>query len=597
MQRRVSTNPSGVVMRYRDRSMSPFLASMNGAQPPKKQRREVVETIPEPRQTRQNLLHETSLSLYTSNLFNSLFDGSKFPGGFSSNSGYEFIDYWELRNKSVQLFTENLYAAGLINRLVTNIINTGLSLEATPVSDLLPISDDEANNWSENVENLYRIWGNNKDLVDWKHQSTEGELQADAKRTAYISGDVLIVLRQSPVTGLPITELIDGRHVQDPVQGNHKKAADKRGNKITHGVETDKNGRHVAFYTNKVEKGKVISKRIPANGPKSGRKIAWLLYGSKRLLDDIRGIPLLGLVAQSLKEIDRYRDSEQRAAVVNSMLAMFVKKGTNKPGTRPLTGGAVRRGSETVTDQDGTEREFSIDKWIPGMTIDELGQDEEPVSFDTKRPSAGFHVFEEAIISGIAWANEIPPEVLKLAFTSNFSSSRQANSEFKMFLDKERSGFSSNFNKPRWENWLISMVLTGRIKAPGLLESWRDPRKFEIYGAWTDSDWNGAIKPHVDPLKETNAYILKDKHGYSTGARSTRELTGMKFSRNVKVRRKENEQLAWANQPLIDAGLAKGEAQQAAETDQKALLTEMLGDLIGDLVSAKLEEMEIMNDG
>ncbi len=546
-------------------------------------------------QSSSELVKESIFQLYTSNLFNSLFDGSKFPGGFTSNLGYEFIDYWELRNKSVQLFTENLYAAGLINRLVTNIINTGLSLEATPVDSLLPIDDDQANDWSENVENLYRIWGNQKDLVDWKRQNTEGELQAAAKRTAYISGDVLIVLRQSPVTGLPITELLDGRHVQDPVQGDHKKKAETRGNSIKHGVEIDSNGRHIAFYTNKIEKDKTISKRIPANGPKSGRKIAWLLYGTKRLLDDIRGIPLLGLVAQSLKEIDRYRDSEQRAAVVNSMLAMFVKKGSNKPGTKPLRGGAVRTDAVDVTQGDGTTREFSIDKWIPGMAIDELGQDEEPVSFDTKRPSAGFTVFEEAIISGIAWANEIPPEVLKLAFTSNFSSSRQANSEFKMFLDKERSGFASNYLKPRYENWLISMVLTDRIKAPGLLESWRDPRKFEIFGAWVDSDWNGAIKPHVDPLKETNAYKIKDEQGYSTKARSTRELTGMKYSRNAKQLKKENELLAEAHQPLIDAGLMKNPNQQASETDQKALLTEMLSPIIKNLVTETMEEMELAN--
>lgn len=542
-----------------------------------------------------DLIKQSIYQLHTSKLFNSLFDGEKFPGGFSSNPGYEFIDYWELRSKSVQLFTENLYAAGLINRLVTNIINTGLSLEATPVSGLLPINDDQANDWSENVENLWRIWGNNKGLVDWKKQSTEGELQAMAKKTAYISGDVLIVLRQSPVTGLPITELIDGRHIQDPVQGNHKKNAENRGNQIKHGVEIDKNGRHIAFYTNKIEKGKTVSKRIPANGPKSGRKIAWLLYGSKRLLDDVRGLPLLGLVAQSLKEIDRYRDSEQRAAVVNSMLAMFVKKGANKPGTKPFTGGAVRRGTETVTDSDGTTREFSVDKWIPGMAIDELGEGEEPMSFDTKRPSAGFHVFEDAIISGIAWANEIPPEVLKLAFTSNFSSSRQANAEFKMFLDKERTGFSSGYSKPRYQNWIVSMVLTDRIKAPGLLESWRDPRQFDIFGAWVDSDWAGAIKPHVDPLKETNAYIAKVAAGFITNARATRELTGQKFSRNQKQLLQENKLKVEANQILIDGGLAKDPNQQTAETDQKALLTEMLGDVVETLVTESLEEKEIVN--
>jgi capsid protein len=461
----------------------------------------------------------------------------------------------------------------------------------------LPINDDQANDWSENVENLYRIWGNNKDLVDWKRLHNEGELQAIAKRTAYLSGDCLVVIRQSPVTGLPVTELIDGRHVQDPMQGNHKKAAESRGNEIKHGVEIDYNGRHVAFYVNKVNGTKIESARIPANGPKSKRKLAWLVYGSKRLLDDIRGIPLLGLIAQSLNEIDKYRDSEQRAALVNSMLAMFVRKDSDKPGTRPLRGGAVRRDTVDVTDSDGKTREFNIDKWVPGMTIDELAQGEVPESFDTKRPNAGFGVFEEAIISAIAWANEIPPEVLKLAFTSNFSSSRQANAEFKLFLDKERALFSSAYLKPRYENWLVSMVLTDRIKAEGFLEAWRDGNKFEIFGAWLDSDWCGAIKPHVDPLKETNAYKIKDEQGYSTKARSTRELTGMKYSRNIKQLLKENQQLAAAHKPLIDAGLMPSPAQRTAQADQTALMTELLSPIIKSLVTETIEEMEITTNG
>ena len=229
------------------------------------------------------------------------------------------------------------------------------------------------------------------------------------------------------------------------------------------------------------------------------------------------------------------------------------------------------------------------------MAIDELQVGEEPFSFDTKRPNTGFKVFEDAIVSSIAWCNEIPPETLKLAFTSNFSSSRQANAEFKLYLDKERFFFSISYLKPRYENWLVSMALTGRIKAAGLLESCRDPQKFDIFGAWLDSDWIGAIKPHVDPLKETNAYRIKDQEGYSTKSRSTRELTGMKFSRNAKQLKKENELLAAAHQPLIDAGLMALPMQSKTEADLKAKINEMLGGIIGDIVTEKLEEMEAVN--
>jgi hypothetical protein len=59
------------------------------------------------------------------------FTGEKFFGGFGATSIYQ-VDYWTLRKRSEQLFNENLYAKGLIRRLVTNEINTGLTPESLP---------------------------------------------------------------------------------------------------------------------------------------------------------------------------------------------------------------------------------------------------------------------------------------------------------------------------------------------------------------------------------------------------------------------------------------------------------------------------------
>lgn len=533
-------------------------------------------------------IHQRISQKFVNNLVSSIFDGNKFFGGFGNTIAYETIDYWTLRERSVQLFTENLYAKGLINRLVTNVINTGLSLEATPAGDVLDLDDDFVNDWSENTETLYRLWGNNPELVDWKQKNTDGSLQAEAWKAALLSGDCLVVLRTSRKTGLPITELIDGRHIQTPY-GNFASEANARGNKIEHGVEIDANGRHVAFFV-KQEKGiKDEFIRIPANGSRSGRKIAWLLYGSKRLLDDIRGIPLLGIVLQSLKEIDRYRDSEQRAAAVNAFLAAFVKKTENKPGTRPFSGGAIRKDSTAVTDSDGGSRNFQSAKWIPGMVMEELAQGEEPVSFDTKRPNVNFAVFEAAIISAIAWANEIPPEILKLAFNSNYSASRMADSEFKIFLNKERATFANGFTIPRYKEWLIGMVLTEKIEAAGFLEAWRSGTDFITFEAWADSDWAGAIKPHIDPLKEINAKAKMIAEGLITRDRASKELNGMKFTRIAKQLKRENQQLVEANQPLVDAEIASNNAQTANfQARAKGNIVDV--EEIDGIFQAKLEE-------
>lgn len=472
----------------------------------------------------------------------SYFDGDKFFGGFGTTQVY-LTDYWTLRARSNQLFNDNLYARGLIRRLITNEINTGLSLEALP-SEFLGMDDDERNDWSENTENRFQIYADNPALCDYKQKDTFGTLQATIRREALVGGDVLVILRVSRLNGLPQVEIVPGGLVQDP--GPVKP---RQGNKITHGVETDSRGRQVAFYVTQ-EDG--TSKRVPAFGERSGRQLAWLVYGTDKRIDELRGQPLLALILQSLKEIDRQRDAVQRKAVINSMLAMFIKKTEDKQGTRPVTGGAVRKDSTTVTDSDGGTRNFSIARRIPGMVMEELQQGEEPVAFGNAGIDLNFPGFEAAIINAIAWANEIPPEVLTLAFSSNYSASRGAVNEFKMYLDKSRTDRAAEFDKPVYHEWLLSEVLSGKISAPGLLEARRDPTKYDIVGAWIASDWSGAIKPSVDLKKEVSGYKGMEEEGWITNDRAARELSGTKFSKNIKRRKKENEMKADALRPLLE---------------------------------------------
>lgn len=507
----------------------------------------------------------------------SYFDGDKFFGGFGTTQVY-LTDYWTLRARSAQLFNDNLYARGLIRRLITNEINTGLSLEATP-GELLGMDDNVSNDWAENVESRFQIYADNPELCDYKQKNTFGQLQRQIRREALIEGDVLVINRISKITGLPQIEVIPGGLVQDP--GPVKP---RQGNKITHGVETDSRGRQVAFY---VTQDDGTSKRVPAFGERSGRRLAWLVYGTDKRVSELRGQPLLALILQSLREIDRYRDASQRKAVINSMLAMYIKKTEDKQSTKPVTGGAVRKDSATVTDSDGGTRSWNAASQIPGVVYEELQQGEEPVAFSSNTVDLNFGQFEAALINAIAWANEIPPEVLTLAFSSNYSASRGAVNEFKIYLDMSRSDRADELDKPVYHEWLLSEVLMDKVQAPGLLEARRDPRKYDIVGAWIASDWSGAIKPSVDLKKEAAGYTAMINEGLITRARSSRELTGMKFSKVTKQLKMENEALAEATEPLL-ALAAK------FNTDPDRVLTAE-GGLTMEAVEEKI--IELMEEG
>lgn len=488
---------------------------------------------------------------------NSIYDGGKFFGGFGATQ-IQDVDYWTLRARSAQLFNENLYARGIIRRLVTNEINTGLMPEACPDESIIGVAEESLNDWTETVENRFGIWGKNPEICDWKKKSTWGAIQRAARMEALVSGDVLVVIRQSQQTKLPMIQLISGSKVRTPLGGAGNL---RKGHKIRHGVELDSVGRVVAHWIKQDDGG---SKRIPAVGEKSGRKISWLVYGTDKRLDDLRGQPLLAIVMQSLKEIDRYRDSVQRKAVINSIMAMFIKKGEDKMGTLPVTGGAVRRDQATTTDSDGTKRNFNIASQIPGLVLEELQTGEEPVLMGGQGTDVNFGTFEEAIIQAVAWTLEIPPEVLRLSFSNNYSASQAAINEFKIAINRTWGDFGETFCTPIYIEWLLSETLLQKITAPGLLQSWRNPNEYDIFGAWTATDWYGSIKPSTDMLKQAKGSKILVAEGWSTNAREARITTGTKFSKNIKRLKRENELKAEAARPLLELKAEFGE-QVAAE--------------------------------
>ena len=478
------------------------------------------------------------------------YDGEKFDGGFGTTNIFD-VDYWTLRARSEQLFTENLYAKGLIRRLITNEINTGLTPEAAPDEQIIGLKSGALDDWTESIENRFGVWASAKSVCDWHQERTFGAIQRDARREALICGDVLVVVRQSQQTKMPSIQLISGGKVRTPTD------APRKGNKITHGVEFDPQGRVVAYW---VMQDDYSYKRLPAYGEKSKRRIAWLLYGTEKRIDEVRGQPLLGLVAQSLKEIDRYRDSAQRKAVVNSILAMFIEKTQDKPGSLPITGGSARRGATTTAaEPENAPRRYDIARQTPGVVIEELQTGEKPVGFHSQGTDINFAQFEAAIVNAIAWANEMPPEVLTLAFQNNYSASQAAINEFKIYLNKMWSEFGENFCAPIFVEWLVCETLLGKTSAPGLLDAWRDPTQFDIFGAWTVVDWFGSIKPSTDMLKQAKGAKLLVDEGWSTNAQQSRMLTGTKFSSNIRRQRVERQLKADLLRPILELQKEFGE--------------------------------------
>lgn len=497
-------------------------------------------------------------------------DGEKFLGGLGDSlDSLLGTNYWTLRARSGELFRENLFAEGLIRRLITNEINTGLHPEATPDEVSLGLAEASLGDWSEAVESRYALWARTPAVCDWQGEKTFGALQAQARFEALIEGDVLVVSRIHKRTQRPSVQLISGSTVCAAWDSKPLGA-----NTIEEGVELDPERRHVAYW---VRQADGTTKRLPAYG-RNGRRLAWLVYGSRKRLNEVRGMPLLANVLQSLKEVDRYRDSAQRKAVINSILAMFIKKNSDKPGSLPYSGGAVRRESVDVpsTANSTGARRFNLAKMVPGLVVEELQLGEEPVLKGGEGTDTNYGVFEEAVLQGVAWSKEVPPEILRLSFSNNYTASMAAINEYKIYIHWVWQDWGDTLCSPIFVDWLVSEVLAGTIKAPGLLDAWRDDRQFDRFAAWTSCAWYGSIKPSTDPVKAAKGSQILVAEGWSTNAREARVNTGTKYSHNIKVLRRENEAKAEALRPLLElqkslADTAGGMSEAVAAAIEEAV--------------------------
>lgn len=486
---------------------------------------------------------------YIRDVFSTIWNGDKFPGSFGPTKDFEFVDYWTLRKRSYQLFKENMYAKGIIRRLLRNEIHIGLSCTANVISSIIWPQMDEMERetlgvkYSEELTQQFNLYAENKNIFDFRQAQTFGDFQEQVRLESLICGDGIIISRINQNTGLPYWEWINGNHIKTP--GEY---IPRSGNRIVEGVEYNKYGRQVAFHVESETEDGIKFERVPCYGEKSGRLISWMVYGCEKLVEDTRGEPLLSCILYMIKELDRYRDAESRAAVINAMIPLFVKKSSASSfGSRP-TDGLARLRNETVSPVINGNVTDKADKPLrdiramqPGTIYDDLGPGEEIQSFQTNRPNVNYRAFEEAILSGICWALEVPPEIVMLRFQSNYSASRQANNEFEIYLDYQVKKNSRRFCQPIYEEFVIQSVLNGQIDVPGLISAVYDPSMWKVKSAWLSASWTGLNRPSVDPLKEVEASYKALDSGLTTYDLECRRYSGLSFRQVMQIRKSEED--------------------------------------------------------
>lgn len=432
-----------------------------------------------------------------------------------------------LRERSRDLFMGTPLATGALKTTRTNVVGSGLRLNAQIDFEYLGMSEEEADEWETKVEREFALWADSVHC-DAQRMNNFYELQQLAFLSWLMSGDCFALLPIIPRPNIPYDlriQLIEADRVCTP--------DDKLdlGDKIVNGVEIGQHGEVVAYYIAQfhplsptVTERKWI--RIKKFGDKTGRPNIIHLMESERP-EQRRGVPILAPVIESLKQLGRYTEAELMAAVVSGMYTVFIK--TESPSEHPL--GEVIPEEERVDDTDENSYELG------NGAIIALGENEDIKEANPGRPNTAFDGFVTAVCRQVGAALEIPYELLVKHFTASYSASRAALLEAWKMFRMRRAWLANDFCQPIYEEWLAEAVAKGRISAPGFFS---DPM---IRKAYCGAEWNGPSQGQIDPLKEVTAAAKRVEEGFSTRARETVELTGGDYYKNIRQRAIEEQLL------------------------------------------------------
>ncbi|MGE7113239.1 phage portal protein [Lysinibacillus sp. NPDC047702] len=425
-----------------------------------------------------------------------------------------------LRKRSRDLFMGAPIATGALKSTVTNVVGSGLKLNAQIDYEYLGMTPEEADAWETNTEREFEFWASSKDC-DVTRMNNFYELQQLAFLSELQSGDVfaLLPLVKRVTTPYELTvQLVEADRVC-----NSSINAMSLDNKIVNGVEIDSKGEVIAYHIANYHPDSAMAvhnkwQRVEKFGVKTGRLNVLHLMEMERP-EQRRGVPVLASVFEPLKQLNRYSEAELMASVISGMFTVFVTTEAPQGGDF----GGISAGDEIDPDDDTTVE-------LGNGLVNYLNEGEKVETTNPGRPNTAFDGFVTSICRQIGVALEVPYEVLMKHFTSSYSASRGALLEAWKMYKRRRDWLANDFCQPIYEEFLAEAIAKGRIHAPGFFD---DPI---IRKAYVKAEWNGPTQGQLDPKKEVEAAELRVQGGFSTRTKETIELTGGDFFGNHNLR-------------------------------------------------------------
>lgn len=409
------------------------------------------------------------------------------PPLFGPNAANDDFSRHEIIARCHDAYRNQPLAKAAIDRLTTEIIGTGLTMQSHLNHKQLGISQELAEEKQQEIEYKFKLWCDNPIECDIQRQLCFSQMQELSFRTAKNSGDSFastpFYTNPGGIFGTKV-QIIEG----DRVSNNRNQ---RNTSFMIDGIQVDTFGCPVSVFVREVHPGEVHETRKLFTWKELsifndlGQRRVMHVYDMLRP-DQRRGISKLSIALEGFKQLDRYAQAEIFAAVTAADPALYV---TSQFGDT-LTDFPQ---NESIPISNNAENEIIT---APGAIV-ELAPGEDIKSTTPGRPNSQYEPFVGAKLKEFAASISIPVEILLMHFSASFSASRAAFLMFKKVVMKERRDFALRFCQPIFEVWLQECYEFGYIDLPG----YEDPFKKR---AWCKTMWQG---PALGSIKELESVL------------------------------------------------------------------------------------------
>lgn len=385
---------------------------------------------------------------------------------FDSSPRREHIKLPMLRARSRDACRNNPIARAAVERLVTDVIGTGVSPK--------PLADSERLRLR-----LIDTWESWSVACDADGQTDFYGLQTLAMRAMFESGEVLALLEPSDAAGVPLQiRLLESDHLP------FKNETLKNGNRIVDGIEINARGQRVAYWLHPHHPGDgdVVGnepKRVPAE------RVLHLFEPTRP--GQLRGVPLISPVLVRLRDLDEFDDAQLQRQKIANLFVGFIQR-------PPVEPGQVVKGPDGLPLPEDAASQPAL-QFEPGI-LQELLPGEEVIFSEPPGTSDGYRDFTRMQLHVVAAALGIPYPLLTGDFSDiNDRTVRVAINEYKRrALALIRNVLVPKFCAPIRNAWVDAAVLAGALPTnrPGLKVT-----------RWTPHGW-----AYIQPVQDVQADIL-----------------------------------------------------------------------------------------